>query len=55
MPSGFTAKANNQKHTMVSPALAAASVHQKPSLANILGNTKNMGSVGITYQKVYQA
>jgi len=54
MPSGFTAKANNQKHTMVSPALAA-SVHQKPSLANILGNKKNMGSVGITYQKVYQA
>ena len=53
-PKGFTMKASKRK---LSPVIAIQinSESQNPVTLYIKGNAKNIGSVGITYQNVYQA
>ena len=47
----FIIKVNSPKQIMVTPTLAPI-VIQNPSFGSKYGNSKNMGIVGITYQKV---
>jgi hypothetical protein len=47
----FTTKANKPKHITVTTTLAPI-VNQNPSLGSKYGNNRNIGSVGIAYQKV---
>ena len=54
MPSCPTSNENSQKQAAVTKALAN-SVGQKPIRGSNVGNIKNIGSVGTTYQNVYQA
>ena len=54
MPKRRKIKANRAKQTMVMTA-DTNSVGQKPMRGNKVGKTRNIGKVGITYQKVYQA
>ena len=54
MPNRRSASANSQKQAMVI-ATQAASAGQKPIRGNSSGKARNIGSVGMTYQNVYQA
>jgi len=54
MPKRLTSIANNPKQIRVIKELAK-SVGQKPKRSNNSGKLRNMGSVGTTYQNVYQA
>ncbi|MNC97310.1 hypothetical protein D3C83_149270 [compost metagenome] len=54
MPNGRSASANSPKHTTVMTTLAAM-VGQKPMRPSRKGKARNIGSVGTTYQNVYQA
>ena len=51
MPNGLTSKANTKNINMVN-STQAESVNTKPHLGSKYGNSKNIGKVGITYQKV---
>ena len=54
MPKRCMKRANSPKHAIVM-MLLQISVAQNPRRGSSSGNTKNMGRVGTTYQKVYQA
>ncbi|MOA41120.1 hypothetical protein D3C78_1630560 [compost metagenome] len=54
MPKRRTASANSPKQTTVMTT-QASSVSQKPRRGSSAGKTRNIGRVGSTYQKVYQA
>src|SRR5688572_17628280 len=54
MPKVRTVRLNNQKQTPVS-ATQAPIVGQKPRRGSNTGKARNIGKVGSTYQKVYQA
>ena len=54
MPKCLSTLAKHTKHTTVITTLNK-SVSQNPNLGNRYGKTKNIGKVGTTYQKVYQA
>ena len=54
MPNCRTTKAKPAKQAAVTTTQAAI-VGQKPIRGKSRGNSKNIGSVGTTYQNVYQA
>ena len=54
IPIGLTTRLNTKKQAIVKTRLSPID-DQNPNRANRNGKTKNMGSVGMTYQKVKDA